>query len=371
MIIGIPKEIKNHENRVSMIPFAAESLCNDGHVVNVETTAGLGSGFTDDDYRRAGANILQTAEEVFESADMIVKVKEPQPSEIKMIRENQTVFTYFHFAADEDLTKGIIESKCIAVAYETIQASDRSLPLLIPMSEVAGRMAVQEGAKCLEENMGGKGLLMSGVPGVAPATVTILGGGIVGMNAAKLAAGLGAQVYILDVSPNRLKYLNEIMPPNVITLYSNSMNINEILPRTDLVIGAVLIVGAKAPRLITREMLKMMKPGSVIVDVAVDQGGCIETCHPTTHAQPTFIVDGIVHYCVANMPGAVPYTSTLALTNVTFPYISKIAKMGSIQYLKSDVEFRSGLNIYKGIVTHKGVADAFNLEYFDPNKLFD
>ncbi len=371
MIIGIPKEIKNHENRVSMIPFAVEALCKEGHIVNVETAAGLGSGFSDEDYLKAGANILSSAAEVFKSAEMIVKVKEPQPSEIQMISEDQIVFTYFHFAADEQLTKGIIDTRSIAIAYETVQSSNGSLPLLIPMSEVAGRMAVQEGAKCLEENMGGKGLLISGVPGVAPAVVTILGGGIVGMNAAKLAAGLGAQVYILDVSPSRLKYLNEIMPPNVITLYSNSMNLKELLPRTDLVIGAVLIVGAKAPRLITRGMLKDMQPGSVIVDVAVDQGGCIETCRPTTHAQPTFVIDDIVHYCVANMPGAVPYTSTLALTNVTFPYISKIANQGCINFLKNDLEFRSGLNVFKGKVTHKGVAEAFDLKYYDPLSLLN
>jgi len=365
MIIGIPKEIKNHENRVSMVPFAVEALCRAGHKVNVEAAAGKGSGFSDSDYQLAGANIMNAPADIFESSDMIVKVKEPQPSEIAMIRENQIVFTYFHFAADEQLTKGIIDTNSIAIAYENVQSGNGSLPLLIPMSEVAGRMAVYEGAKCLEENMGGKGLLISGVPGVAPATVTILGGGIVGMNAAKLAAGLGAQVYILDVNPDRLKYLNEIMPPNVITLYSNSMNLMELLPRTDLIIGAVLIVGARAPKLITRDMLKDMQPGSVIVDVAVDQGGCIETCRPTTHAYPTFNVNGIIHYCVANMPGAVPYTSTLALANVTFPYIYKIANQGCIPFLKSSSEFRSGLNIFKGKVTHKGVSEAFNLDYHD------
>lgn len=363
MIIGIPKEIKNHENRVSMIPFAVEELVKSGHTLLVEHNAGIGSGFSNENYITAGAQIIPTAAEVFQAADMIVKVKEPQPVEIEMIKKDQIVFTYFHFAADETLTKTFINTGAIAIAYETVQSENGSLPLLIPMSEVAGRMAVLEGAKCLEENMGGRGLLISGVPGVAPATVTILGGGIVGMNAAKLASGLGAKVYILDISPERLKYLDEIMDRNVFTLYSNSMNIKELLPQTDLLIGGVLVVGAKAPKLVTRPMLKLMEPGSVVVDVAVDQGGCIETCRPTTHAEPTYNVDGIIHYCVANMPGAVPRTSTLALTNVTFPYIKRIAEVGYMNYLKSSKEFLGGLNIFKGKVTYKGVSDAFDLPY--------
>ena len=363
MIIGIPKEIKNHENRVSMIPFAVEELVKSGHTLLVENNAGSGSGFSNENYIAAGANLIPTSAEVFQSADMIVKVKEPQPIELEMIKKDQIVFTYFHFAADETLTKTFINTEAIAIAYETVQADNGSLPLLIPMSEVAGRMAVLEGAKCLEENMGGRGLLISGVPGVAPATVTILGGGIVGMNAAKLASGLGAKVYILDINPERLKYLDEIMDRNVFTLYSNSMNINELLPQTDLLIGGVLVVGAKAPKLVTRSMLKLMEPGSVIVDVAVDQGGCIETCRPTTHAEPTYDVDGIIHYCVANMPGAVPRTSTLALTNVTFPYIKRIADLGYMNYLKNSKEFLGGLNIFKGKVTYKGVSEAFNIPY--------
>ncbi len=369
MIIGIPKEIKNNENRVSLIPFGVEDLVQNGHEVLVEKGAGIGSGFCDDDYSNVGARIIESAAEVFSAAEMIVKVKEPQPVELEMILPGQIVFTYFHFAADENLTKGFINTNAIAIAYETVQKKDGSLPLLVPMSEVAGRMAVHEGAKCLEANMGGKGVLISGVPGVAPANVTILGGGIVGMNAAKLAAGLGARVNIMDISPERLKYLDNIMPPNVVTLYSNTVNIREILPSTDILIGAVLVVGAKAPKLVRKDMLKLMQPGSVIVDVAVDQGGCIETCRPTTHEKPTYAIDGIIHYCVANMPGAVPHTSTVALTGVTFPYVKKIADMGCESFLSSDEEFRAGLNIYKGKVNHKGVAEAFNLEFHPPESV--
>ncbi len=365
MIIGIPKEIKNNENRVSMIPFGVEELTLLGHDVLVENNAGIGSGFTNEDYVNSGAKIIKTAAEIFKSADMIVKVKEPQPVEVEMIRENQIVFTYFHFAADKELTTGIINSKSIAIAYETVQVGNQ-LPLLIPMSEVAGRMAVQNGAKCLEGSMGGIGKLLSGVPGVEPATVTVLGGGIVGMNAAKLAAGLGAKVYILDISADRLKYLDDIMPANVITLYSNKHTILDLLPKTDLLIGAVLVVGAKAPNLVTEDMLSLMLPGSVIVDVAVDQGGCVETCHPTTHETPTYKVNDIIHYCVANMPGAVPYTSTIALANTTYPYIKMLANKGYLQALNDSESLLSGLNVHKGDVTHKGVADAFGFDFVTP-----
>lgn len=369
MIVGIPKEIKSNENRVSLIPFGVEDLCKSGHTVIVEDNAGYGSGFSNEDYVNAGALIADNAKEVFDKADMIVKVKEPQPSEVEMIKADQIVFTYFHFAADEQLTHGIINSNSIAIAYETVQDENGQLPLLIPMSEVAGRMAVQNGAKCLEANMGGRGKLLSGVPGVEPATVTILGGGIVGMNAAKLAAGLGAKVNILDISPDRLKYLDDIMPSNVFTLYSNKHTILYLLPKTDLLIGAVLVVGAKAPNLVTREMLSIMPERAVIIDVAVDQGGCVETCKPTTHKDPTYEVDGIIHYCVANMPGAVPYTSTIALSNATYPFIKKLAKYGYKEALANDNALLKGLNVYKGKVTHEGVADAFNLPYVSPNEV--
>ncbi|MDP6570091.1 MAG: alanine dehydrogenase [Candidatus Marinimicrobia bacterium] len=366
MIIGIPKEIKNNENRVSLLPFGVEDLSRLGHTVIVQSNAGTGSGFVDNDYLKAGAKIVESPEEVFAHADMIVKVKEPQPEEYNLIREDQVVFTYFHFAASEELTRGMADTGSISIAYETVQTEDNQLPLLIPMSEVAGRMAVQNGAKCLEGNMGGIGKLLSGVPGVEPATVTILGGGVVGMNSAKLAAGLGAKVYILDIDASRLKYLDDIMPSNVFTLYSNSHTIQDLLPKTDLLIGAVLVVGAKAPNLVTRDLLSLMEKGSVIVDVAVDQGGCVETCKPTTHTQPTYEVDGIIHYCVANMPGSVPFTSTIALANATYPYVKQIAEMGCIDALQSNDALLKGLNIYKELLTHKGVAKAFNLEYTPP-----
>jgi len=308
MIIGIPKEIKENENRVSLTPFGAEELVKSGNSVLIQSSAGIASGFSDENYTESGANILKTPEEIYSKADMIVKVKEPINDELSLIKKNQIIFTFFHFSASKDLTNRMIENESIAIAYETVQNDLGELPLLIPMSEVAGRMAVQNGAKCLEENMGGKGKLLSGVPGVEPATVTILGGGVVGANAAKLASGMGAKVNILDINPGRLRYLDDIMPSNVYTLYSNRHNISELLPKTDLLIGAVLIVGAKAPNLVTKEMLECMDKKSVIVDVAVDQGGCVETCKPTTHEDPTYEVSGITHYCVANMPGAVPYT---------------------------------------------------------------
>jgi len=363
MIIGVPREIKSNENRVSVTPMGVEALEKNGHEVLVEADAGAQSGFSNEMYSSYGAEILDSPEEIFGEADMIVKVKEPQTPEISMIRENQIVFTYFHFAASEELTTGFMDSGGIGVAYETVTETDGSLPLLVPMSEVAGRMAVQEGAKYLERRMGGKGILLGGVPGVEPAVVTILGGGVVGTNSAKIAAGLGAKVYVLDIDLERLRYLDDVMPKNVFTMYSNQHNIRKMLQISDLLIGAVLIPGAKAPHLVTRDMLKLMDSGTVIVDVAVDQGGCIETVKPTTHDDPIFEVEGVIHYCVANMPGAVPNTSTIALTNATLPYVVRIANRGIHESLRSDEEIRTGLNVYKGKVTHQGVAEAFNLDY--------
>ena len=370
MIIGIPREIKNNEKRVSMIPFGVEDLKKDGHSILIEDNAGNGSGISNDDYISSGAEIIKNPEELFLRSDMIVKVKEPQPEEIKYIKNDQIIFTYFHFAADKILTESIVKSRSIAIAYETVQNADHQLPLLIPMSEVAGRMAVQNGAKCLEKSMGGKGKLLSGVPGVEPATVTILGGGIVGMNAAKLAAGLGAKVYILDVNHQRLKYLDDIMPANVFTLYSNKHTIQKLLPLTDLLIGAVLVVGSKAPNLVRKDMLKYMAKGSVIVDVSVDQGGCVESCKPTTHENPTYEIDEIIHYCVTNMPGSVPHTSTVSLANTTFPYIKSIAKYGYKKAMIKDNSLMKGLNIYNGLITHQGVANTFNLKYTNPLHIF-
>ena len=317
MIIGVPKEIKNNENRVAVTPAGVQEFTKNGHQVYVQSTAGEGSGFSDEQYAEAGAKILPTIEETYEIAEMIIKVKEPIEPEYKLVKKGQLLFTYFHFASYEPLTKAMMESGAICLAYETVEKADRSLPLLVPMSEVAGRMSIQEGAKYLEKPMGGRGILLGGVPGVRPAKVMILGGGVVGTNAAKMAAGMGADVTIMDVNLPRLRYLDDVMPANVNTFMSNEYNIRELLPTHDLIIGGVLIPGAKAPHLITKDMLKDMQPGTVVVDVAVDQGGCIETCKPTTHQDPTYVVDGVLHYCVANMPGAVPYTSTLALTNAT------------------------------------------------------
>lgn len=321
----------------------------------------VSSGFPDKEYEERGAIILPTIEEVYAIAEMIIKVKEPIAVEYPLIKPDQLLFTYFHFASYEPLTRAMIDNKAVCLAYETVELPDRSLPLLVPMSEVAGRMAVQEGAKFLEKPEGGRGVLLGGVPGVSPARVLVLGGGIVGAQAAKMAAGLGALVTILDVNLNRMRYLEDIMPPNVITMYSNEVNIRELIPTHDLIIGAVLIPGAKAPMLITRDMLKLMKPGTVMVDVAVDQGGCIETCRPTTHDDPIFVIDGVVHYCVANMPGAVPYTSTIALTNATLPYVLRLADMGWQEACRQDPALKLGLNVVKGKVVYKGVAEAFNL----------
>lgn len=363
MIIGVPKEIKNNENRIALTPAGAQELIKRGHEVYIQSTGGNGSGFSDEEYMDAGAKILATIEETYAIAEMIMKVKEPIESEYKLIKKDQLVFTYFHFASGEALTHAMIESESICLAYETVEKTDRSLPLLVPMSEVAGRMAIQEGAKYLEKPMGGRGILLGGVPGVRPAKVLILGGGVVGTNAAKMAAGMGADVTMMDISLPRLRYLDDVMPANVNTFMSNEYNIRELLSSHDLIVGAVLIPGAKAPHLITRAMLKDMRPGTVVVDVAVDQGGCIETCKPTTHEDPTYVVDEILHYCVANMPGAVPYTSTLALTNATLPYALQLANKGWKTACRDNKELELGLNVVEGKVCYKGVSDAFGLEY--------
>lgn len=368
MIIGVPIEIKNNENRVALTPGGALELIKKGHVVYIQDQAGFNSGFPNELYEEVGAKVLPTIEAVYEIAEMIMKVKEPIESEYKLIKKGQLVFTYFHFASHEPLTRAMIESGATCLAYETVEKADRSLPLLIPMSEVAGRMATQQGAKYLEKPIMGKGVLLGGVPGVSPGRVLVLGGGIVGTQAAKMAAGLGAQVTIMDVSLDRLRYLNDVMPPNVVTRYSNEVNIRELIPIMDLIIGAVLIPGAKAPNLITRDMLKDMQPGTVLVDVAVDQGGCIETCRPTTHADPTFIIDDIVHYCVANMPGAVPYTSTVALTNATLPYALQLANKGWEKACKDNLELAKGLNVINGDVVYEAVAEAFDIPYVPIDK---
>lgn len=368
MVIGVPIEIKNNENRVALTPAGVQELKKHGHNINVQTNAGFGSGFTDDMYVAAGAKILSTIEEIYATAEMIIKVKEPIEQEYHLIKKDQLVFTYFHFASHEPLTKAMIESGAICLAYETVEKQDRSLPLLVPMSEVAGRMSVQEGAKYLEKPSGGRGILLGGVPGVRPAKVMILGGGVVGTNAAKMAAGLGANVTILDVSLPRLRYLDDVMSANVNTFMSNEYNIRELIGTHDLIIGAVLIPGAKAPHLITKDMLKEMRPGTVLVDVAVDQGGCIETCKPTTHEDPTYIIDDVLHYCVANMPGAVPYTSTLALTNATLPYAIQLANKGWKKACAENVELKLGLNVINGQIVYKGVADAFDLPYTDVSR---
>lgn len=362
MIIGVPKEIKNNENRVGMTPSGVAEVVKRGHIVYIQHTAGINSGFPDEAYTAVGAQILPTMEDVYATAEMIVKVKEPIAPEYKLIRKGQLLFTYFHFASDKELTLAMIESESVCLAYETVEKEDHSLPLLVPMSEVAGRMATQEGARFLERPQGGKGILLGGVPGVKPAKVLILGGGIVGSNAAQMAAGMGADVTIADVNLARLRYLSETLPKNVKTLYASGLRLQMELPTVDLVIGSVLIPGDKAPHLITREMLKLMQPGTVLVDVAIDQGGCFETSHPTTHSEPTYVVDGIVHYAVANIPGAVPYTSTLALTNATLPYVIALANKGWRKACKEDPALAKGLNVVEGKVVYKAVADVFGLE---------
>jgi alanine dehydrogenase len=365
MIIGVPKEIKNNESRVALTPSGVHEFVKRGHQVCIETMAGAGSSFTDDDYIKVGAKILPNADLVWESAEMIMKVKEPIEEEYAKCREGQLLFTYFHFASSEPLTYAMLRSKSVCIAYETVEQTNGSLPLLVPMSEVAGRMAIQEGARYLQKPVKGRGVLLGGVPGVAPGKVLILGGGIVGIQAAKMAAGLGAHVTIVDVDLPRLRHINDIMPHHVVTEFSSEYNIRKHVQTHDLIVGAILIPGAKAPKLVTKDMLKTMRPGSVIVDVAVDQGGCVETSKPTTHEHPAFIVDDVVHYCVANMPGAVPCTSTIALTNSTLPYALQLADKGWRKACIENEELKKGLNVVNGEVVYKGVSDAFELDYTD------
>lgn len=361
MTIGIPKEIKNNESRVGMTPAGVFELVKNNHKVYVETNAGFGSGFFDQDYKDAGAVILNTPSEVYRAAEMIVKVKEPIQAEYDLIKPHHVVFTYFHFASSSQLTNAMIKTGAVCIAYETVENEDGSLPLLTPMSEVAGRMAIQQGAKYLEKPIKGRGVLLGGVPGVPPGRVLVLGAGVVGIQAAKMAAGLGAHVTIMDINMKQLRYVNDIMPNHVVTEFSSEYNIRKRITNHDLIVGGVLIKGAKAPKLITRDMLKDMRPGTVIVDVAVDQGGCVETSKPTTHEHPTFIIDDVVHYCVANMPGAVPYTSTLALTNVTLPYVMKLANLGWEKACEKDPALSKGLNIVNGKIVYKEIEDAFNV----------
>jgi alanine dehydrogenase len=368
MIVGVPREIKPDEYRVAMLPVGAEELSHTGHTVLIEAGAGQGSGIADAQYEAAGATIITDAAEIWAAAELVVKVKEPQPSEWPLLQTDQVVFTYFHFAADEALTRAIIASGITAIAYETLRDPRGGLPLLTPMSEVAGRMSIQEGAKYLERPQEGRGILLSGVPGVAPAEVAILGGGVVGSNAAKVAAGLGANVRILDINLDRLRYLDDIMPPNVTTLYSDRHTIVESIERADLVIGAILITGARAPRLVRHEDLSRMKNGAVIVDVAIDQGGCVATSRPTTHRQPTYLVDGVVHYCVTNMPGAVGRTSTYALCNVTMPYLLQIVRHGWQNLAAGDSGIAEGVNIDRGRVTNQAVATTFGLPLHPLNR---
>ena len=366
MKIGVPKEIKTNENRIALVPAGAESLISAGHSVLIEASAGHGSGFTDDDYTDVGAKIAPDAATVWMDSEMIMKVKEPIAREWPHMRKGQLIFTYFHFAADQQLTQAHLDSGATCVAYETVELPSRELPLLTPMSEVAGRMAVQEGAKYLEKLYGGRGVLLGGVPGVAPAKVVVIGGGVVGINAAKMAAGMGAKVVILDNSLERLRYLSDVMPANVQTIFSNRHNILEQITTADLVVGGVLIPGAVAPKLIRREDLKRMRPGSVIVDVAIDQGGCVETIKATTHENPTYVVEGVIHYGVANMPGGVPRTSTLALTNATIPYALQLANKGWKRALKENPALLKGLNVTEGKITYAGVADAFGMKFHEP-----
>ena len=365
MKIGIPKEIKNNENRVGATPAGVKELVAHGHELYVQHTAGEGSGFADEEYAAAGATILPTIEDVYANADMIIKVKEPIEPEYKLIRKGQVLFTYFHFASERALLDAMLESGAVCIAYETVTDRDHRLPLLIPMSEVAGRMSIQEGARFLEKPQGGRGVLLGGVPGVKPAKVLVLGAGVVGRNAALMAGGLGADVTITDISLPTLRHCADVMPKNVKTLYSSRHNIENELPTTDLVIGSVLVPGAKAPHLVTADMVKLMRKGSVMVDVAIDQGGCFETSHPTTHSEPTFEVDGVLQYCVANIPGAVPYTSTLALTNATMPYALRLADLGWEEACRRDPGLADGVNVVDGEITFKAVAEAFDLPYHE------
>lgn len=371
MKIGVPKEIKPNENRVAITPSGVMEFVKCGHTVFIQDGAGLGSDFTNEIYTTAGATIVPTLEQVYHLAEMILKVKEPIECEYSLIRANHLIFTYFHFASSEPLTRAMIKQKAVCIAYETVETPTHRLPLLIPMSEVAGRMATQEGAKYLEKTYNGRGILLGGVPGVAPAKVLVLGGGVVGTQAAKIAAGFGANVVIMDNNLDRLRYLSDVMPANVTTIMANELSIRNAIKNSDLIIGAVLIPGAKAPKLITRDMLKLMRPGTVLVDVAVDQGGCFETTYPTTHENPTFIIDQVVHYCVANMPGAVPFTSTIALTNATLPYALQLANQGWQQACIRNPDLRKGLNMINGNITYKAVSDAFNLPYTESEKLLE
>jgi len=363
MIIGVPKEIKLQEHRIGLTPDSVKVLTNKGHEVLVQNNGGFEAGFTNEDYKNAGAKIIDNAEEIFKNSEIIVKVKEPQMSEVKMIKEDQIIYTYLHLAAAKELTEGLIKSKSICIAYETVTDDNGRLPLLAPMSAVAGRMSIQAGAHSLEKNQKGRGLLLGGAPGVEPANVVILGGGVVGENAAIIATGMKSKVYVVDKSKDRLKQLHEMFGDKIIPTDSEKTDLKKLVSECDLLVGGVLIPGAEAPKLITKEMIKKMKRGSVVVDVAIDQGGCIETSKPTTHANPTFLVDDVVHYCVANMPGGVPRTSTLALNKATLPLLVKIADQGYKKTLKENKNFQAGLNVYKGKVTYKGVAQAFNLDY--------
>ncbi len=369
MIVGILKEIKIEENRVCMTPAGVEVMTMNAHKVLVEKSAGVASGFEDRAYLAAGAELVETSKEIYERSEMVMHVKEPLPSEYDLIRPGQIIFTYLHLAADEILTRAMLKSRCIGIAYETIQKADRTLPLLTPMSEVAGRMAIQEGAKLLEMHHGGLGVLLGGVPGVDPATVVIIGGGVVGANAAKMACGLGAKVYLLDMNLDRLRYLSDIMPANCFPVMSSPAMIRKLVKEADLVVGAVLIAGAKAPRLVTNEMIREMKKGAVLVDVAIDQGGCFECSRPTRHSDPIFKQDGVVVYCVANMPGAVPKTSTMALTNATLPYAVEIANKGWQEASRRNAEVKYGLNVVDGKITYKGVAEAFGMDCVNPDSL--
>jgi len=368
MIIGIPKEIKQHEYRVGLTPNNVKELVSNGHTVIVEHNAGLGIGFTDADYQAAGATVLETAEAIFEKAELIVKVKEPQLNECALLRSDQTLFTYLHLSPDPAQTAALIKSGCIAIAYETVTDNGGRLPLLSPMSEVAGRLSVQAGAKCLEKPQGGRGILLGGVPGVNPGRVLVIGGGVVGTSALKIAIGYGAHVTVVDRCIHRLRELDMCFGPRLHTLYATKTNIAEEVAKSDLVIGAVLVAGRAAPKLVTRDNLKTMRPGSVIVDVSVDQGGCFETTKPTTHQDPTFVVNDVVHYCVANMPGAVPHTATIALNNATLPFVLDLANKGVEEALVEDPHLRNGLNIYKGAVTHQAVAEDLNYTYTSPDE---
>ena len=371
MKIGVPREIKPQENRIGLTPESAKALTADGHEVLVENNGGFEAGFYNDQYKSAGAKIIDKAEDIFNDAEIIVKVKEPLSNEVKMIRENQIIFTYLHLAAAKELTQGLIDSKSVCIAYETVTDNNGRLPLLAPMSAVAGRMSVQAGAHCLEKNQKGRGLLLGGAPGVEPGNVVILGGGVVGENAAIIATGMQAKVHIVDKSEARLKQLTDIFGDKIIPQLSDKTDFEKLISECDLLVGGVLVPGAEAPKLVTKDMLKLMKRGSVIVDVAIDQGGCVETSKPTTHAEPTYIIDDVVHYCVANMPGGVPRTSTIALNNATLPFLSKLTKEGYVKALKDDPNFLAGLNVHKGQVTYKAVAEAFGHNYVSAEEVLN